>query len=68
MIRLDLEFRSKYLAHLFQGKDMPLRVDDVNWQVAVYVEDSATLCDWVAWKHSYTKRRWKEHETLLNRI
>ena len=68
MVRLNLEFRSKYHADLFQGKGMPLRVDDLNWQVAVYVEDGATFCDCVAWKQSDTKRRWKEHGTFLNRI
>lgn len=66
MVRLNLEFRNKYLAGLFQGNDMPSRVDDKNWQVTVYVKDSTTFCDCVRWKHSDTKKRWKEHETFLN--
>ena len=66
MVRLNLEFRNKYLADLFQGNGMPSRVDDTNWQVTVYVEDSATFCDCVQWKHADTKKQWEDHERFLN--
>ena len=68
MVRLNLEFRNKYLAGPFQGNDMPLRVDDTNWQVTVYVEDSAIFCDCVQWKHADTKKQWKDHEKFLNTV
>ena len=68
MVRLNLEFRNKYLADLFQGNGMPLRVDETNWQVTVYVEDSTTFCDCVQWKHADTKKKWEDHERVLNTL
>lgn len=66
MVRLNLEFRDVYLAGLFQGNNMPKRIDDKNWQVTVYVEDSATFCDCIQWKHADTKKQWESHDSFLN--
>lgn len=68
MIHLNLEFRNEYLASLFHGNHMPLKIDNTNWQVVVYVEHARIFSDCVRWKHEDTKKKWRDHQHVLDNL
>ena len=68
MVFLNLEFRNKYLADNFQGNGIPRRLSNTTWQITVHVKDVHTFCDCLEWKHTDTKKKWKDHDEFLNTV
>lgn len=68
MVHLNLEFRNEYLANLFRGNHMPVKIDSSNWQIVVYVADAGIFSECVRWKHEDTKKKWRDHQHFLENI
>ena len=64
-VTLAIEFKDVDIANNYQSPEGAKRLDDMSWEVTVYVIDKEIFKTCVDWKYGDTTKKWDAYNTEL---